>query len=195
MTHSSDCSEDFKNVTHAHRQKETALNYAVIACLGTCVLMSAKSFMSPHIIFDAAIALGLATIVDASIDRIKNRKRIQDVETSFVTAHGNSYEKLWVRDLNEQEKSARRKNRIVSAITLSSIASACVVSINVAPEFKSIMLPAFAVAGSLLHGKTTKKVSAKIDEAVANRRTLVEQIHQRRSTDEPTPSVLARSSL
>lgn len=191
MTHAHNCSDNFKNVARAHRQKETVLNYGVVASLGTCALVVAQSFVSSHIILDAAIALGLATIVDSSIDRVKNRKHIKDVETSFVNTHGNPYEKLWVRDLNEQEKVARRKNRIVSAITLSSIASAFVISMNVLPEFKSVMMPAFAVAGFLLHGRNTKNISANIDETVAQRRTLVEQIHQRRSVDEPTSSLSA----
>ncbi len=188
MTHVNNCSDDFKNVTRAHRQKETALNYGVAASLGTCSLVVAQSWISSHIILEAAIALGMATIVDSSIDRVKNRKHIQDAETSFINTHGNPYEKLWVRDLNEQEKAARRKNRIVSAITLSSIASAFVVSMNVLPDLKSVMMPAFVVAGFLLHGRNTKNISANIDETVSQRRTLVEQIHQRRNADEPTPT-------
>jgi len=188
MNNSTDLSDDFANVARAHKQKETALNYGIIASLGTCALVTAQLFMPSHVIVDAVIALGMATIVDANIDRIKNRNHIKRVETSFVKAHGNSYEKLWVRDLNEEEKSARKKNRMVSALTLSSIASAFVVGINVAPEFKSIMLPAFAVAAFLLYTKNTKKGSAAIDETVKNRRTLVEQIHHRRSVDEATLS-------
>lgn len=186
MNHFNDCGEDFANVTRAHRQKETVLNYGVIASLGTCALVTAQFFMSSHALLNAVIALGMATIVDANVDRIKNRRHIQKVETSFVGAHGTSYEKLWIRDLNEQEKAGRKKNLMVSTLTLSSIASALIVAINVVPEFRTVMMPAFIVGGLWLHAKTTKKASTNVDEIVKNRRTLVEQIHHRRSVDEPT---------
>lgn len=177
-------SHDIENLTRSRNRYENALTYGAVASIGSCVLVAAQAFMSSNVVLDVAVALGFATIVDAQTDRIKMRKKIQQNETSFVSEHGNSYEKIWVEDLNAQEKTARKKNRVAFTVSLSSIVSAFIVTTAIVPHINSVMIPAFAVAGLLVHNKVTKKTSSMLSDIVSQRRTLVEQIHQRRTTEE-----------
>lgn len=188
-------SHDIENVTRSRNRYENALTYGAVASIGSCVLVGAQAFMSSNVVLDVAVALGFATIVDAQTDRIKMRKKIQQSETHFVNEHGNSYEKIWVEDLNAQEKTARKKNRIISTVSLSSIVSAFIVTTAFVPQINSVMIPAFAVVGLLVHNKATKKTSSALNDIVSQRRTLVEQIHMRRTTEENSiPSPLSPAS-
>lgn len=180
--------QDIANVTRNRNRYENALIYGAVASVGTCVLVAAQAFMSSHVILDVAVSLGFATIVDAQMDRFKTRKKIQKSETHFVNEHGNCYEKIWVGNLNDQEKALRKKNRIVSTVSLSSILSAFIVTTAFVPQINSVMIPAFVVVGLLVHNKATKKTFGALDDIVAHRRTLVEHIHLRRTTGEhPAP--------
>lgn len=186
--------QDIENVTRNRNRYENALSYGAVASIGTCVLVAAQAFMSSYVILDVAVSLGLATIVDAQMDRLKTRKKIQQSETHFVNEHGNSYEKIWVGNLNDQEKALRKKNRIISTVSLSSIVSAFIVTTAFVPQINSVMIPAFAVVGLLVHNKATKKTSSALNDSVAQRRTLVEQIHLRRTTEDhsiPSPHHLS----
>lgn len=172
----------FNTIGDLCARQETALNYALVANLGTCgmvVLQSALSTPSPWL--SAGISLGLATLVDAQIDRVKSRKHSIQSQTQFIQTYGTEYEAVWADELSNQERTAVQKYRMRTASVVGAAIGGFVVAVPFAPHFNGVLMTAALVLSFIAHKKATKHSEAQMEEATCNRKTLVEEIHQRRT--------------
>lgn len=175
-------SDDYTNVTQLRKRQATASNYTLVANLGTFALVACQNFASMSSpVFAIGISLGLATMVDAQIDRLRANNATATRETQFVQQHGKHGEAVWVEQLTQQERSAVKKFRIATALSVSSVIAGFVVGMECAPHLKSFLMPATIIVGLFVSMKATKKSEQHLKEVREQRLTLVDQIHQRRT--------------
>lgn len=179
----------FKAIGDLRARQETALNYALVANLGTCgmvALQSALSTSSP--LLSVGISLGLAALVDAQMDRSKIRKQTIQSQTEFVKEYGTTHEAAWADELSNQERAAVQKYCVVTAGVVGAAIGGFVVALPFAQHFNGVLMTAALVLSFIAHKKASKHSESQMDEAKRNRTTLVEEIYQRRTILAEPPS-------
>lgn len=184
---------DFNAIVDLRARKETVLNYALVATLGTCGMVVLQSVLStPSPLLGVGVSIGLAAVVDAQLERMKTAKKTIHSQTQFVKQYGNEYEAIWAKDLADQEHGAVKKYRMMTAGVVAAAIGGFVVALPYAPHFKGVLMTAVVALSFIVHKKATKNSDRHMEDATRQRQMLVDQIYHRRTcVAEPASNTVA----